>query len=67
MDQRLSGKVAVVTGAAQGLGEASAIRFAQAGATVAVVDIKAEKGEEVVAKIDKRIKNMRNIEICRKN
>lgn len=52
MDQRLSGKVAVVTGAAQGLGEASAIRFAQAGATVAVVDIKAEKGEEVVAKID---------------
>ncbi len=51
MDQRLSGKVAVVTGAAQGLGEAAAVRFAQAGATVAIVDIKAEKGEEVVAKI----------------
>ena len=39
MDQRLSGKVAVVTGAAQGLGEAAAVRFAQAGATVAIVDI----------------------------
>lgn len=52
MDQRLSEKVAIVTGGAQGLGEASAIRFAQAGAAVAIVDLKADKGEAVAARIN---------------
>jgi 2-deoxy-D-gluconate 3-dehydrogenase len=35
----LSGKVAVVTGAARGLGQGAALGFAQAGADVAVVDL----------------------------
>lgn len=52
MDKRLEGKVAIVTGAAQGLGEASARRFAQAGAQVALVDVKKEKGEKVAADIN---------------
>lgn len=51
MDNRLEGKVAIVTGAAQGLGEASARRFALAGAKVAVIDMKIEKGESVAADI----------------
>ncbi|MFZ2110166.1 MAG: SDR family NAD(P)-dependent oxidoreductase, partial [Roseiarcus sp.] len=36
---RLAGKVALVTGAARGLGRAYALRFAALGADVAVADI----------------------------
>lgn len=42
---RLDGKVAYVTGAAQGIGEALATGLAEAGADVAVVDINLEKAE----------------------
>lgn len=35
----LAGRTAIVTGAAAGIGEAIAIRLADAGATVAVVDV----------------------------
>lgn len=52
MDNRLENKVAIITGAAQGLGEASARRFARAGAKVAVVDLKKDKGEAVAADIN---------------
>tara|TARA_B100000768_G_C11276925_1_gene376426 strand:+ start:1550 stop:2338 length:789 start_codon:yes stop_codon:yes gene_type:complete len=52
IDQRLYGKVAIVTGGSQGLGEASAIRFAQAGAAVAIVDLKVDKGQAVAEKIN---------------
>jgi acetoacetyl-CoA reductase/3-oxoacyl-[acyl-carrier protein] reductase len=39
MSRRFEGKIAVVTGGANGIGRASAIRFAQDGAKVAVLDI----------------------------
>jgi NAD(P)-dependent dehydrogenase (short-subunit alcohol dehydrogenase family) len=45
---RLEGKVAIVTGAASGMGRASAILFAQEGASVIVADVNAEAGEAVV-------------------
>jgi len=48
---RLAGKVALITGAAQGLGEAIARNFAHHGATVIVADIQVEKGEAVVRDI----------------
>ena len=51
VDNRLKDKVAIVTGAAQGLGEASARRFAQSSARVALIDVKADKGERVAAEI----------------
>jgi NAD(P)-dependent dehydrogenase (short-subunit alcohol dehydrogenase family) len=47
----LSGKVAIVTGAANGIGRATALRFAREGATVVVTDIQDEAGERVVAEI----------------
>lgn len=44
---RLKGKVAVITGAASGLGRACAERFAQEGARVVVADIQEEAGKQV--------------------
>ena len=38
---RFNGKIAVVTGAASGIGRATALRFAQEGATVIAADIDA--------------------------
>ncbi|QUW20775.1 SDR family oxidoreductase [Sporosarcina sp. Marseille-Q4063] len=48
---RLQDKVAVVTGAGSGMGEATAILFAQSGAKVVATDINEEAVQAVVAKI----------------
>jgi NAD(P)-dependent dehydrogenase (short-subunit alcohol dehydrogenase family) len=44
--------VAVVTGAASGIGRAAAIRFAQEGSDIVVSDINDEGGKDVVAEIE---------------
>jgi NAD(P)-dependent dehydrogenase (short-subunit alcohol dehydrogenase family) len=49
---RFAGKVAIVTGAAQGIGEAYARALAAEGASVVVADINAESGPKVVAAIE---------------
>ena len=49
----LSGKVAVVTGAAKGLGNEYAEVLALKGCDVAIIDIEAELGEEEAARISK--------------
>jgi NAD(P)-dependent dehydrogenase (short-subunit alcohol dehydrogenase family) len=48
---KLSGKVAVVTGAASGIGRASACLFAREGARVMVVDINRQSGEDTAEQI----------------
>ena len=46
---RLNGKVAIVTGAGQGIGAATALKFAREGAHVAVCDMNHDAVSEVVA------------------
>lgn len=48
----LTGKVAVVTGAAQGIGKAIALTLAQEGAEVVVSDINLEKAQETAREIE---------------
>jgi NAD(P)-dependent dehydrogenase (short-subunit alcohol dehydrogenase family) len=51
MADRLAGKVALVTGAATGIGRASALLFAQAGARVGLVDVRGPELERTVADV----------------
>lgn len=49
---RLSTKVALITGAASGIGRESALLFSREGASVVVVDVNQQSGEETVAQIE---------------
>jgi len=48
---RLAGKRAVITGAGMGMGRAAAIRFAEEGARVGLIDVNAEAASDVAAAI----------------
>ena len=48
---RLAGKIAIITGAAKGLGEADARMFAREGATVILTDVDRINGEKLAAEI----------------
>jgi NAD(P)-dependent dehydrogenase (short-subunit alcohol dehydrogenase family) len=54
LNGRLAGKIALVTGAAQGIGEAIAIAFADEGATVWVTDINEMGAAKVAANLGDR-------------
>jgi L-rhamnose 1-dehydrogenase len=49
---RLEGKVAIVTGAARGIGRSIALRFGQEGTRVAIVDVLQAEGQETVRLIE---------------
>lgn len=51
--ERLKGRVAVVTGAGQGIGRGVAIRYAQEGAAVAIVDVNTANAEAVSDEISR--------------
>lgn len=55
----LIGKIAIVTGSANGIGKATALRFAQAGANMAIADLKLEDANAaVVVKIQPQHQSM---------
>ena len=51
MANRLKNKIAVITGAARGIGAKSAKLFAGEGASVAIWDVNVERGEETARQI----------------
>ncbi len=51
MEQRLNGKIAIVTGSGQGIGKAVALRLAHEGADVVVADIDLEKAQQTAQEI----------------
>jgi NAD(P)-dependent dehydrogenase (short-subunit alcohol dehydrogenase family) len=53
LEGELDGKIAVITGAAQGLGEAVASRFGEEKAIVVLVDVKVEKLRAVAERLKK--------------
>ncbi|MEY4513612.1 MAG: hypothetical protein RLZZ450_5734 [Pseudomonadota bacterium] len=54
MSQRLEGKVAVITGATSGIGEASARLFIAQGAAVVLAGRSAERGQQIAAEFGER-------------
>lgn len=57
----LEGRVAVVTGGGSGMGQATALRFAEAGAVTVVADIAPDKAQETVDLIGKRTPDARAV------
>jgi len=57
----LEGRVAVVTGGGSGMGQATSLRFAEAGAVTAVADIAPDKAQETVDLIGKRTPGARAV------
>ena len=51
MEQQLTGKVTIVTGSAQGIGKAVALRLAHEGADLIVADINTKKAEQTAKEI----------------
>jgi NAD(P)-dependent dehydrogenase (short-subunit alcohol dehydrogenase family) len=54
MERRFEGKVAIITGAASGIGRAAALRLSADGASVCVADVQGDKAEAVAAEITQR-------------
>ena len=52
MGNRLDGKVAIVTGAGSGIGQATAVRFANEGASVVIADVNEAGGQETLLEIE---------------
>jgi NAD(P)-dependent dehydrogenase (short-subunit alcohol dehydrogenase family) len=53
-DGRFAGKVAFVTGAASGIGRATALEFASEGASVVVADVSEQRNQETARMIENR-------------
>ncbi|KAI7983210.1 Momilactone A synthase [Camellia lanceoleosa] len=60
---KLEGKVTIITGAASGIGEATARLFAQNGAFVVIADIQDEFGVQVVASIGPHKSSYRHCDV----
>lgn len=50
--KKLSGKTAVITGAASGIGKAAALKLAEEGANIALVDLKDQRAEQVLEQLE---------------
>ena len=51
MSGRIEGKIALVVGAAQGIGEAIAVRFVEEGAKVVIADVLDEAGQATAERL----------------